>query len=330
MLVTLADGIRLQTYTSGTTPSASRPADPPSADAPSAELSSTGPPPVDPSSTELPSTVLSSTVPPPVDPLPVVLLHGGPGLWDYLAPLADLIDDRVVHRYDQRGCGGSDPSDEQSIARLVADLEELREHWGHERMVVVGHSFGATLALRYAAAHPTRVAHLIYLSGVGVGDWLTPSLAEQRRRMTTEQAERLETLGNRRPRTADEEREFRALSWFTDHADRERAWAWALEDAAVPWPINFAANNALTADNRAFGDDRLIELARTLAMPVDFVHAEGDPRPASAVRKLADAVPHAEFHLVEGAGHSPWRERPEEFRLLLQRILSAAGDSQRD
>jgi proline iminopeptidase len=290
MLVELADGTRLRTYTSGT-PQPSAPA--------SAAPASTGP--------------------------PVVLLHGGPGLWDYLEPLANLIDDRVVHRYDQRGCGGSDPSDQQSMARSVADLEELREHWGHEQIVVVGHSFGATLALRYAIAHPDRVAHLVYLSGVGVGDWLTASLAEQRRRMTDEQAERLETLGNRRPRSADEEREFRALSWFTDHADRERAWAWALEDAAVPWPINFAANNALSADNRAFGDDRLIELGGTLAMPVDFVHAEGDPRPASAVRKLADAVPHAEFHLVEGAGHSPWRERPEEFRLLLQGILSGSG-----
>lgn len=278
MLVELADGTRLQTYTSGT----------------------------------------SSTT-------PVVLLHGGPGLWDYLSPVADLIDDRTVHRYDQRGCGGSDPSDEQSMARSVADLEELREHWGHEQIVVLGHSFGATLALHYAVTHPDRVAHLIYLSGVGVGDWRTPSLAEQRRRMTEGQAERLETLGNQRPRSADEEREFRALSWFTDHADRERAWAWALEDAAVPWPINFAANNALSADNRAFGDDRLIELAATLQMPVDFVHGEGDPRPASAVRELADAVPHAEFHLVEGAGHSQWRERPEEFRLLLQGILSGSG-----
>ncbi|GAB2574169.1 alpha/beta fold hydrolase [Kribbella endophytica] len=297
MLVELADGIRLQTYTSGTSSSAS---------------------------TRSASGVSPRSAGAPAASPPVVLLHGGPGLWDYLSSVADLIDDRIVHRYDQRGCGGSDPSDEQSMARSVADLEELREYWGHEQIVVLGHFFGATLALHYAVTHPDRVAHLIYLSGVGVGDWRTPSLAEQRRRMTAVQAERLETLGNQRPRNADEEREFRTLSWFTDHADRKRAWAWAREDAAVPWPINFAANNALSADNSAFGDDRLIELAATLEMPVDFVHGEGDPRPASAVRDLADAVPHAEFHLVEDAGHSPWRERPEEFRLLLQGILSGS------
>jgi proline iminopeptidase len=288
-LIKLADGIRLQTYTSGT---------------PSSAIGDAS----------------SSTARPPA-----ILLHGGPGLWDYLEPVAASIDDRLVHRFDQRGCGGSDPSEEQSIARSVADVEELREHWGHERIVVLGHSFGATLALRYAAAHPDRVAHLIYVSGVGVGDWRTPNLAEQRRRMTDEQAERLDALENQPDRDADEELEFRALSWFTDHADRERAWAWALEDAAVPWPINFAANRALSADNRTSGDDHLIKLAATLPMPVDFVHGEGDPRPASAVRELADAVPQAEFHLLEGAGHSLWRERPEEFRLLLQGILSGSG-----
>jgi proline iminopeptidase len=39
---------------------------------------------------------------------PLVLCHGGPGLWDYLGPLARLLDGGfLVHRYDQRGCGAS-------------------------------------------------------------------------------------------------------------------------------------------------------------------------------------------------------------------------------
>lgn len=43
-----------------------------------------------------------------VDAPPVVLLHGGPGLLDYLSPVAEMIADlRRVHRYDQRGVGGS-------------------------------------------------------------------------------------------------------------------------------------------------------------------------------------------------------------------------------
>jgi pimeloyl-ACP methyl ester carboxylesterase len=43
-----------------------------------------------------------------IDRLPVVLLHGGPGLPDYLSPVAELVEDlTVVRRYDQRGVGGS-------------------------------------------------------------------------------------------------------------------------------------------------------------------------------------------------------------------------------
>jgi len=55
--------------------------------------------------------------------LPVVLLHGGPGIPDYLAPVADIIDDLcLVHRYDQRGTGGSAWEGEHTLARHVRDL----------------------------------------------------------------------------------------------------------------------------------------------------------------------------------------------------------------
>jgi proline iminopeptidase len=251
---------------------------------------------------------------------PVVLLHGGPGLWDYLRPVAELIEDlTVVHRFDQRGCGGSEPSDEQTMSRLREDIDELRRHWGHERIVVIGHSFGATLALTYAAAHPEHVAKVGYFSGVGIGDWHTPYYEERDRRMTPEQQERLRSLQTRR--TPAEETEFRVLSWVTDHADRERAWQWATEDAAMPWPINFAANRAINAETNSWTDEHLAGLASDLPMPVWVVHGTGDPRPASAVRALARHIPDHEVRLIEGAGHSLWRERPDALRQLLKEFL---------
>lgn len=66
----------------------------------------------------------------PGDLPPAVLLHGGPGLWDYLEPLARLIEGgTLVHRYDQRGCGSSSTAEpaQLAIAHCVADLEELRQ-----------------------------------------------------------------------------------------------------------------------------------------------------------------------------------------------------------
>jgi proline iminopeptidase len=253
---------------------------------------------------------------------PVVILHGGPGLWDDYAVLAEMVDDlTVVHRFDQRGCGRSGPSDEQSMALTVRDIDELREFWGHDRIIVLGHSFGATLALLYAAAYPEHTAAAVYLGGVGIGDWHTPYYAELKRRMTPTQWDRLEDLSERRPRTPEEESEFRVLSWFTSHADQSMALAWAREDASVDLPINFAANRVLSEEANSWPPDYLAGLATTVTAPVSFIHGDGDPRPASFVRDLAEQVPHHTFHLIPGAGHSPWRERPDVLRGLLRDVV---------
>ena len=253
----------------------------------------------------------------------VVILHGGPGLWDDYAVLAEMIDDlTVVHRFDQRGCGRSDPSDAQSMARLAQDIDELRAYFGHERIVVLGHSFGASLALTYAASYGDHVAGVVYLDGVGIGDWRTPYHVEQQRRMTTEQRDRLDELSGRQ-RTPSEETEFRALSWFTDHADREQAMAWAYKSASVDLPINFAANRALAVEAHGWPDGYVAGLAATVQCPITFIHGDGDPRPASAVRELADHAPNHTFELIPNAGHSPWLEQPE----LVRRVLRGAVQS---
>ena len=97
---------------------------------------------------------------------PVILVNGGPGMADYLAPVASLLDsDYQVYRYEQRGCGRSTGSNTLTLERFVTDLEELREHWQIDRWFVVGHSWGVDLALAYALSHPERLHGLIGLSG---------------------------------------------------------------------------------------------------------------------------------------------------------------------
>jgi len=85
-------------------------------------------------------------------------------MWDYLGPVARLLDDMfLVYRYDQRGCGQSTGDGPFTVTQFVADLEALRRALGQETWWVGGHSWGAELALRYALGHPGHVHGVIYV-----------------------------------------------------------------------------------------------------------------------------------------------------------------------
>jgi proline iminopeptidase len=117
---------------------------------------------------------------------PAVVLHGGPGGASSPAKRSLFDPDRYrVVQFDQRNCGRSTPSAAEpfvdlsanTTGHLVADIEALRVHLGVERWLVQGGSWGVTLALAYAQAHPERVTELV-LVAVTDGDrrdtdWIT-------------------------------------------------------------------------------------------------------------------------------------------------------------
>jgi proline iminopeptidase len=99
------------------------------------------------------------------DGKPVVLLHGGPGAGcsTKMRRFHDPARYRIV-LFDQRGAGRSTPHADladNTTWDLVADIERLRAHLGIERWQAFGGSWGSTLALAYAEAHPRRVAELV-------------------------------------------------------------------------------------------------------------------------------------------------------------------------
>lgn len=97
--------------------------------------------------------------------VPAVYLHGGPGS-GCQPDHRKLFDPERFHAvlFDQRGCGRSTPKGSRThntLAHLISDMEAIRERFGFTRWMVSGGSWGATLALAYAQAHPERVSGLV-------------------------------------------------------------------------------------------------------------------------------------------------------------------------
>lgn len=103
------------------------------------------------------------------DGLPVLFIHGGPGAGCDSASRRYF--DPALYRivtFDQRGCGRSTPHaslENNTTQALIGDIERIREHLGIDKFVLFGGSWGSTLALAYAQAHPQRV-HGLILRGI--------------------------------------------------------------------------------------------------------------------------------------------------------------------
>jgi pimeloyl-ACP methyl ester carboxylesterase len=262
--------------------------------------------------------------------LPLVMVHGGPGVPDYLAPVAEIVDDLcLVHRYDQRGTGGSPWEGEHTIARHVQDLASLLDAWGHDRVVLTGHSFGTNMASYFLLAHPERVAGLIQLAGPFLYPWREADLAAKRARRSDGQRARLDELDAIASRTDAEETEYLALSWFTDHADGARAWDWALAAARTLRPVNYAMNAQLNAAKKTDPlESHVDELREFLPPGAVIIGGAGDTRPADALRRLGARL-NCEVIIIPGAGHNPWLEAPDQFgaalRAAVKRQTQTAG-----
>lgn len=114
------------------------------------------------------------------DGIPVLFVHGGPGAGctDRDRCFFDPEKYRII-LFDQRGCGRSRPHSElkqNNTDLLIEDIEAVRKKLGVDQWLVFGGSWGATLSLLYAQAHPKQVSGLVvrgvFLSRQQDLDWL--------------------------------------------------------------------------------------------------------------------------------------------------------------
>jgi pimeloyl-ACP methyl ester carboxylesterase len=233
----------------------------------------------------------------------VVLVHGGPGTGGYLAPLAEALADsfRVLEPM-QRGSGAAP----LTVARHVTDLEDfVRTHCEHTRPAIVGHSWGAMLALAHAAAHPESVCALV-LVGCGTFDAVS--------------RERLHTTVERR--TSDElRRRIARLEAEVQDPDQRLRQIGDLTLPLYSYDLTVGGLRLETCDARAHAETwqdmlRLQERRcypadfRAITVPVLMLHGTFDPHPGRSTEAiLRPYLPQLEYRDWEHCGHYPWLER---------------------
>lgn len=261
--------------------------------------------------------------------MPAVFLHGGPGAGSSTRHrrFFDPNHYRIVI-YDQRGAGRSTPLGElrdNTTPHLVADLERLREYLGVERWLVFGGSWGSTLALAYAEAHPERCLGLvlrgIFLCRKSEIEWFLYGV----RNLFPEpwrdfagfipEAERSDLLGAYYRRLVDPNPAV--------HMPAARAWSIYEGSCSTLLPSDetvayFAGDRVALGLARTeahyFSHDIFLPLdsllgnvARLRSIPAVIVQGRYDAVcPIVSADDLARAWPEAAYVIVDDAGHSAW------------------------
>ena len=257
---------------------------------------------------------------------PVVFLHGGPGSGcnPNQRRFFDPADYRII-LLDQRGCGRSKPQgcvDQNTTDDLVTDLEALRQLLHIERWLVFGGSWGSTLALAYAAAHPERVNGLIlrgiFLSRPQELQWFLQEVKNFFPEVWTKLVTYLP------PDEQDDLLQAYHRRIFSEDKNVSLAAAcvWNAYETAIMSLLPPNSPTATAADevqiararvqlhyimNGCFVSQRpWLEEVKTLAhIPTVIVQGRYDMVcPPLTAWELAEAMPHAELQMIPDAGHS--------------------------
>jgi proline iminopeptidase len=214
---------------------------------------------------------------------PILLCNGGPGCCDYLEPVAGMLDDVAqVIRFEQPGCGRSQPAPTYNIETCLTDIENIRNYYQIERLIIGGHSWGADLALFYALKYSSHVAGLICLAGGRI---------HNDREWHSEYKRRKETEGEQIPRF----------------------------DYPLNLDVNKQLNLSW---KHYIQTPTLLRAISRLELPALFVYGERDIRPSWPVEQVANLIPDARFEVIEGAEHVIWFSRPNELKLLLRNFVN--------
>lgn len=265
---------------------------------------------------------------------PIVMIHGGPGgSHGAFLPALPLAKDRAVILYDQLDCGLSDkPGDPANwvVPRFVAELEAIRTALGVDRWHVLGHSWGGTVALEYAARQPKELASLV-LQGplISTRAWMEDA-ATLRAMLPAKVQATLDACEGpyppARPTCDAAVDAFYARFWRLKPLP---AWAQAYEQRHG---LKLAANiyNAMWGPNEFRATGTLADyngepLLKRITAPTLFLIGDSDEVTAETARRLTAETPGATLKIIADAAHRTQSDQPKAYLAALRDWL-AGGD----
>jgi proline iminopeptidase len=244
---------------------------------------------------------------------PIIVVHGGPGLdHSYLQPGLDALAIRhALVYYDQRGTGRSVAALDSTAINLdafVADIDALRQTLGYERVSLLAHSWGALIALEYAARHPETLRGLILMNPVEPGSRFREQLeARQQSARTAEDSTELAALTTlegfeaRDPATLSQ---WYRVMFRQTLRDRER-----IDELQLDLSESTAKNGPDVAQliGTSIGTLDWWERIPTIQVPTLVLHGRYDVLPVAMSQELAAAFPAGRVVVLE-SGHFPYVE----------------------
>jgi pimeloyl-ACP methyl ester carboxylesterase len=236
----------------------------------------------------------------------VLVLHGGPAAVGDVAPVAKGISG-PFHAVEpwQRGSGESP----LTVALHIADLHELAVDLAADSPVaMVGHSWGAMLALCFAAKHPGKAGPIV-LVGCGTFDRSSRSTMQAiiEERIDDDMRDQIHRLS---VETTDPAEQFIQAFKLTRHIfDYDPFGPYPEKEESEPFDLK--AHNETWSDMRRLQDDGTYPNAfAAIESPVLMMHGQYDPHPGKMIRdSLLPVLPQLEYREFEHCGHSPWIEK---------------------
>jgi proline iminopeptidase len=257
-------------------------------------------------------------------PLPLFVLHGGPGMDHTMfgAHLDGLTDACRLLFVDQRSQGRSDPAPPETwtLSEMAADVERLAETLGLERYGVLGHSFGAFVALQHAVEYSGRPAASIISSGVPDASFLE---AVQRNLDAFEPVELREQVTSSWAREAEARTQADCRSLLSDQLPFHFRDPFDPRIDAMRASLGDAVYSPDVLRESATGDYGAIDVQDRLpsvAHPVLVLAGRYDRTcSVEGAEAIAETVPDAELVVFEDSGHMTFIEEQDKY-------VAAVGD----